>query len=73
VLGYRLEQARWIKRTALKNARIYLSATNVFTLTKYPGSDPETSNDAYSVAGGYIDAGNYPAIRTFTFGLKTGF
>jgi hypothetical protein len=57
----------------MKALQLFLSATNVFTITKYPGSDPETSNDAYSVNGGYIDAGIYPAVRTFSFGLKAAF
>ncbi|WP_431215859.1 SusC/RagA family TonB-linked outer membrane protein [Puia sp. P3] len=62
VLGYRI-----------KNIRVYFSATNVFTFTKYPGSDPETSDDAYSFSGGYIDAGNYPSVRSYTIGLKASF
>lgn len=54
----------------LRNIQLFLSATNVFTITKYPGSDPETSDDPYFVGGGYIDAGNYPAVKTFTLGFK---
>jgi TonB-linked SusC/RagA family outer membrane protein len=61
-LGYRI-----------RNIRLFGSATNVFTITKYPGSDPETSDDAYSLGGGYIDAGNYPSVRTFTLGIKAVF
>lgn len=57
----------------VKNIEIFISATNVFTITTYPGSDPETSDDPYSVIGGYIDNGNYPATRTFSLGLKAVF
>ena len=72
-LSYHVDQALWMKRTALQQVRLFISATNIFTITKYPGSDPETSDDAYSIGGGYIDAGNYPAVRTFSFGVKAGF
>jgi TonB-linked SusC/RagA family outer membrane protein len=72
-LNYHFEQAAWMKRGSIKDVQVFMSATNVFTITKYPGSDPETSDDPYSVSGGYIDAGNYPATRAFSFGLKTVF
>ena len=59
-----------VKKTAISSAQVYITATNVFTLTKYPGSDPETSDDPYSPSGGYIDTGNYPETRTFSIGIK---
>ena len=73
LLSYQFDQPDWSKKTGMKSLRLFLSATNVFTITKYPGGDPETSNDAFSVNGGYIDAGIYPAVRTFSFGLKAAF
>jgi TonB-linked SusC/RagA family outer membrane protein len=72
-LNYRFDQGGWMKRAAIKDLQVFMSATNVFTITKYPGSDPETSDDPYSVIGGYIDTGNYPATRTFSLGLKAAF
>jgi TonB-linked SusC/RagA family outer membrane protein len=71
--NYRFNQSGWMKRAGVNNASVYVSATNLFTITKYPGNDPETSNDPYSVAGGYFDISNYPTIRTFSVGLKAGF
>ena len=47
------------------NARVYVSATNVFTITKYDGIDPE-------VAGG-IDGGIYPRPFTLLFGVNFNF
>jgi len=73
VVSYHLDEMNWMKKTGLKGMRLFISATNVFTITKYPGGDPETSNDAYSVNGGYIEAGFYPAVRSFSFGLKAAF
>ena len=46
-------------------ARVYVSATNVFTITKYDGIDPE-------VAGG-IDGGIYPRPFTLLFGVNFNF
>ncbi|OCX52563.1 hypothetical protein BEL04_14010 [Mucilaginibacter sp. PPCGB 2223] len=71
--NYHLNNLRWMKKAGMKNTSVFASATNVFTLTKYPGNDPETSDDPYSVAGGYFDVSNYPTVRTFSIGLKVGF
>ncbi len=72
-LNYRLEKSPWMERKGFRTATIFLSATNVFTITKYPGNDPEASDDAYSVGGGYFDVSNYPPVKTFSIGLKAGF
>ncbi|MBO4454345.1 MAG: TonB-dependent receptor [Paludibacteraceae bacterium] len=45
--------------------RFYATASNLFTITKYKGYDPEV--------GGGVDYGNYPQSRTFTFGLNATF
>lgn len=71
--SYQLMQSEWMKKTGMQNILVFVAATNIFTITKYPGSDPEASDDPYSVTGGYIDAGNYPATRSFSFGLKATF
>ena len=47
------------------NARVYVSATNVFTITKYDGIDPEVS--------GGIDGGIYPRPFTFLVGVNFNF
>jgi hypothetical protein len=62
-----------MQRAGIQNASVYLSATNLFTITKYPGNDPETSDDPYSVRGGYFDVSNYPTVRTLSAGFKIGF
>ncbi len=72
-LNYDIDKAQWMKKAAIMNIKVFISATNVFTITKYPGSDPEVSDDPYSVNGGYIDPGNYPATRTFSLGFKAVF
>lgn len=52
----------------IKKLRLYVSASNLFTLTKYRGYDPTASNG--SPIGGGIDQGFYPNPKTFLFGLN---
>ncbi|MBO9732112.1 MAG: TonB-dependent receptor [Chitinophaga sp.] len=76
MLGYTLSPAL-LKRIGFSNARIYVSAQNLFTITKYGGMDPELytnenlANYADMAVG--IDMGTYPPSRTYTFGLQFGF
>ncbi|WP_316791307.1 TonB-dependent receptor [Pedobacter frigoris] len=56
----------------LNGISAYVSATNLFTITNYPGVDPETSNDPYSLIGGYSDSGGYPYVRQFSLGIRVG-
>ncbi|MCF0064664.1 TonB-dependent receptor [Dyadobacter chenwenxiniae] len=57
--------------------RIYATAMNLLTLTKYKGYDPEVSasvNDAKSfIFTKGVDTGQYPQPRTFLIGLQVGF
>ena len=63
-IGYSLPE-KWISKIKMSRCRIYLSANNLFTLTKYTGYDPEV--------GGGVDYGNYPQSRTFMLGLNITF
>jgi hypothetical protein len=72
-LGYNFSSSL-LRKWKINNARIYLSAQNMFVITKYKGEDPELFNSGTSsdVAAG-IDNGTYPAFRTYTIGIKLGF
>lgn len=59
------------KESFLKNASVYLSGTNLFTLTKYTGYDPEFSAAPSLFAQG-IDTGLDPIFRTITLGARIG-
>lgn len=50
------------------NTQIYVSGTNLFTISPYPGTDPATANYQSSYGGNYETS--YPGIRSFSFGLK---
>ena len=55
----------------IKNARVYVSATNLFCLTGYSGIDPEVSN--YFMAPGIDYQDKYPTTRSYTLGLNVTF
>ena len=56
----------------LRSANFYLSATNLFQITNYPGLDPEVSDDPRSVIGGGRDLSMYPTTRELTLGVRIG-
>lgn len=60
----------WTDKLNVAQATVFGSATNVLTWTKYPGVDPEVSNDPYSLINGANDPGTFPAVRQFTLGLR---
>ena len=60
-IGYTVPRNLYSK-IGLKGLRIYVSGDNMFTITKWPGSDPEKANT------GWFEA--YPQIKTFTLGVK---
>ncbi|MBF9222921.1 SusC/RagA family TonB-linked outer membrane protein [Hymenobacter ruricola] len=64
-LGYSLPRAV-LSRISAAQIRVYFTAQNLITLTKYTGFDPEVS------ASG-VDLGIYPQTRVFLGGLNIGF
>jgi TonB-dependent starch-binding outer membrane protein SusC len=69
-LGYDL--SKLVKAKALNQCRLYASALNLFTFTKYNGMDPEIGYGNASWSSG-IDVGYYPRPRTFLVGLNVKF
>jgi outer membrane receptor protein involved in Fe transport len=69
-LGYSLPKNKLGK--SLSNLRIYVTAQNLFTFTKYDGYDPELGGDNF-IFGRGIDYGNYPQPRTYMLGVQVGF
>ncbi|WP_162915534.1 TonB-dependent receptor [Paraflavitalea soli] len=64
-----------VPRKALGNIaglRLFVSATNLWTLTNYTGIDPEANSSAGDIRQG-IDYGSYPNARTFTGGCTLSF
>lgn len=50
--------------------KVYASAQNLLTFTKYTGTDPEVNTHSGSNVGGGIDFNSFPAFKTLTVGLK---
>jgi len=67
-LGYRLGQIKGIN-----NARIYISANNLFTITNYSGFDPEVNTFAGSNTQIGIDNLVYPQARSLLGGVQITF
>ncbi len=71
-LNYQLPQTL-LQRLKVANLSVYVSGTNLFTISKYPGQDPEVSNDPYSLVDGYTDSNAYPTIRQYVLGARLSF
>ncbi len=66
-----------IPQSVLGNAKIrsvdvYISGQNLFTITKYPGYDPELTNAQNAMTQG-VEMGVIPNARTYTIGFRVGF
>ena len=61
------------QRAAIKSLRVYATAQNLVTWTRYKGYDPEVSADPFSSTGFGRDYGVYPQSRTYTVGLNANF
>ncbi len=70
-LGYDFKKL--FPRMILQQARIYVTAQNLFTITSYTGMDPEIGygHDKSWVSG--IDCGFYPSPRTYILGVNLKF
>ncbi|TGE16135.1 SusC/RagA family TonB-linked outer membrane protein [Hymenobacter elongatus] len=64
-LGYAVPKTI-VSRIAAQSLRVYVSAQNLLTLTRYSGFDPELGQ-------GGVDRGVYPQSRVFLAGLNIGF
>ena len=69
-IGYTLPRSI-MKKIGIEKIRAYVSASNLFILTKYSGYDPEV--DVQSGLTPSMDYNRYPRSRTFSFGLNVTF
>ena len=70
-LGYSLP-GNALGVAGLSSARLYLSATNLFTITNYTGRDPEAPTVSAPLTPGN-DGGTYPVPRAVNFGIQVDF
>jgi len=67
-LGYDL--GNLLPVLGFRNFMLYAQATNLFTLTKYTGLDPEINASGMNAG---VDRGTWPTPRRFLFGVNFGF
>lgn len=68
-LGYTLPQSL-TQKVFINRLRLYVSAENLFTFTKYHGFDPEISSGGTSLG---VDYGVYPQARVWRVGFNLEF
>lgn len=66
-LGYTLPRSLFNK-IGVSRLRVYVTAENLFTLTKYTGYDPEVGGGVFG-----IDKGQYPQARSIIGGVQLSF
>ncbi|MCV2483398.1 TonB-dependent receptor [Flavobacterium sp. SH_e] len=71
-LGYTLPKSI-SKKLGTKSVKVYISAENLITWTKYTGYDPEVSSYEQNNLYPGIDFGSYPNSKTFISGLNVTF
>jgi hypothetical protein len=71
-LGYSIPQYL-MNKIGVKRVRAYVSGTNLITLTKYTGYDPEVSAYNGNDAQIGVDLSNYPTAKIITFGIDVTF
>lgn len=64
--------AALLSKISMRNLELYVSGQNLFTITSYPGYDPEVTNATNAVTQG-LEMGVIPNPRTYTIGLRAGF
>jgi hypothetical protein len=60
------------KKALISQLRLFVSLDDFFTITKYPGADPETSSLNSGASRGF-DNGNYPTSKKIVFGVNIAF
>ncbi|HBH85201.1 MAG TPA: hypothetical protein DDY34_15580 [Bacteroidales bacterium] len=68
-LGYTIPESV-TNKVDIQSLRVYVQGVNLLTATKYSGLDPELGGWDTSFG---IDAGNYPLVKQFLFGINVSF
>lgn len=77
-VGYTFDK-KLTRKLGINKLRLYMTAQNLFTITKYKGYDPDlgdtyaSETDHYGVTEVGVDRGQFPQPRTFVFGANINF
>jgi hypothetical protein len=72
-LSYNFDKKVFGNQKIISNVNVYATASNLFTLTKYSGYDPEVNYAGNSGTILGIDCGTYPQSKSLIFGLNVTF
>lgn len=67
-IGYTFKQNA-IRNVGIQNLQLYIQVTNLFTLTKYSGLDPELYSSGINMG---LDQGAWPTSRQMMLGINIG-
>lgn len=70
-LSFTLPQM-WLKKINIPSAMLFVSGSNLWTITNWPGIDPELVN-SFTTAQMTQNEDPYPLSKTFTVGVKVEF
>jgi len=70
-LGYTIPTAI-TKKAYISMFRVYVSLDDFFTITSYPGLDPETASTNNTTGAG-LDWGSYPTMKKLVLGVNVTF
>jgi hypothetical protein len=62
-----------LQRAKIQSVRVYVSGSNLWTLTDYTGYDPEANTYGQNTTVIGIDNGGYPQSRTYQVGATLSF
>ncbi|WP_346320358.1 TonB-dependent receptor [Chitinophaga sp. YIM B06452] len=70
-IGYTLSPSL-VRRYGIKNLRVFVNGTNLFTISKWKYWDPEL-NDTGTSSTNYTRGESYPNIKAYNFGVRATF
>jgi TonB-dependent starch-binding outer membrane protein SusC len=70
-LAYNLPE-NWLSRAKLSGVRLYVTANNLLTITKFRGFNPDATTTGNVLTNGQSQA-NYPVARSFIVGFNINF
>lgn len=75
-LSYSFPQ-QWLNKVKMQAVRVYANVQNLFTITNYPGFDPEAvilgGNQDRNLNQGFIGGAPIPQVRSFNAGVSVTF
>jgi hypothetical protein len=63
--------ASLLSRIHARSLDVYISAQNIWTITNFPGYDPEVTNATNAITQG-LETGTVPNPKTYTIGVRLG-